>query len=239
MSHGKFREDPGKQTVPFAKDQADTIIKDPIEGVPVSEEWENPDLHVEAPIEDGHAARWQEHVYERPYEEATWEKGFCVELARFVVPTGMQGRVSVVETAVLFTPVDAPPFSNACFCPWFYEYVAGDFTKTALSFFLRLDGLPRLGTDPLPYTVPTPNSLPGKPHPTLGEWHDARYDYARRNVHVSLFVPEGHYLRLFVSIGAADASPFQRIWGRLAGITQTYRNNPNGITESRVWPGSG
>lgn len=99
MGHGKFKEDPGKQTAPFSEDQADTIIKDPIEGMVTSEEFKHPVDRADAPIEDGFAARWQEHAYDVAQGEGAkaWGDGICVELARFVAPPGTQGQVSIIE----------------------------------------------------------------------------------------------------------------------------------------------
>jgi hypothetical protein len=229
-------KDPGAQTDPFAPDPAGTIIDNPVEGIALSHEFKHTRERADCPITDAHAAHWQEHSFDVEIDP-NWAAGYCVEMARFVAPPGMQGHVSIVETALLLVPDPGPPATGACYCPWFYDYLNGFLDPIVVAFHLRLDSYKRLGSDPAPLQVPSYDSLPGHPHPALGEWHDARYDYGRQRGHVSLFVPDGYYLRLFCSFMLDRVIPFTRLWGRLAGITQNYRGNPSAIFESRKWPG--
>ena len=240
MSCGKFKGDPGALTRPFAEDPADTIIKNPIDGVETSDEFKHPEGRAEAPIMDGFAARWQEHAYDTATRavKPTWNHGVCQELARFSAPPGTQGVVSILETAaILIPPEHGPPFSCACDFPWYYDWLNSFATTSSLSFHLRLDTWRREGLGPGPMTFGTANQLPGTPHPSLGTWNDARYDFARHNLHVSLFVPEGTYLRLFAEFGFDPRDKIDRLWGRLGGITQHYKGNAEAILASRAWPG--
>lgn len=240
MSHGKFKNDPGKQTAPFAEDPADTIIKDPIDDVKISEEFKHPKERAEAPIMDGFAARWQEHAYDvAPGEaEKAWKENTCVELARFDAPPGTQGRISILETAaILIPPEHGPPTSSACSFPWYYDWLYSFAATSSLAFHLRLDSWKRQGLGPGPELFATADQLPGTPHPSLGYWNDARYDFGRRNLHISLFVPGGYHLRLFAEFGLDPRDTIDRLWGRLGGITQHYRGNIEAIKASRAWPG--
>ena len=236
-----FAEDLGKQKDPFAEDLVETIIEDPVDGIAVSEEWKHPETRVGAPIDDAQSARWQEHSYDLADDKEVpyWDNGVCLELARFEAPPGTQGRVSVVETSLLKIPDPGPPTSCACDFPWAYWFMGDIARNPSVRFHLRLDSWRRQGLEALPLVIlDTANGLPGRPHPSLGSWNDARYDFGRRNVHVSLFVPEGMYLRLFLEFTAFDIDDdFDRVWGRLAGITQHYRYNPSAEIESRKWPG--
>jgi len=232
---------PGEFTRPFLKDPADTIIKDPIGDLPVSEEFKQPRERAEAPIGDGFAARWQEHSYDVTAGEAgaAWDDGVCVELARFIAPPGTQGRVHILETAAIQYPLESgPPFDGkCCSCPWGYDYMAEYTAIPALGFHLRLDSYRRGGCGPGPDIFADANGLPGTPHPSLGEWHDTRYDFGRARGPVSLFVPEGTFLRLFGEFHVSPRHRFDRLWGRLAGITQHYRGNVEALIASRAWPG--
>ena len=236
-----FAENLSEQKDPFAEGLVETIIEDPVKGIAVSEEWKNPETRVGAPIDDAQSARWQEHSYDIADDEEVpyWRTGICLELARFEVPPGSQGRVSIVETALFKIPDPGPPTSCACDFPWAYWYM-GDITREPpIRFHLRLDSWRRLGLEALPLVIlATADELPGTPHPSLGSWNDTRYDFGRRDIHVSLFVPEGMYLRLFIEFTAGDPTVyFDKVWGRLAGITQHYRHNPCAEIESRKWPG--
>ena len=235
----KNGKEPGAPTMPFAEDPAETIIKDPVDGVVTSEEFKHTEERAEAPINDGFAAIWQEHAYDVPPGEAgkAWDDNVCVELARFSAPPGTQGRISVLETAaILIPPEHGPPYSCACLFPWYYDYLNSFLTSSSLSFYLRLESWKRAGLEPGPVTIADVNALPGTPHPSLGTWNDARYDFGRHNVHISLFVPEGHHLRLFGEFGFDPRDKIDRLWGRLGGITQHWRGNPDAIHASRAWP---
>ena len=237
----KDGKEPGAPNRPFADDPAETIIRDPVDGVVTSEEFKHTKERADAPFEDGGAARWQEHAYDVQAGEAgkAWDDNVCVELARFTAPPGTQGRVSTLETAaILIPPEHGPPYSCACLFPWYYDYLNSFLTTSSLSFHLRLESYKRQGLEPGPVTIADVNALPGTPHPSLGSWNDARYDFGRAKYQpLSLFVPEGQHLRLFAEFGFNPRDLIDRLWGRLGGITQHHRGNVEALKASRAWPG--
>jgi len=207
-----MKQDEPKQADPFSEDPTKTVIEDPIAGVVTSDEWKNPETLQQCPIDDPRAAHWQEHAYDQAYD-IRWQTNVCIELARFAVPPGSQGRVSIIETAILGYDGEGNPIGGfGEFWPFFYDMVNGYDTPIALAWYLRLESWRREGLELPSLLTTTEDQLPGVPHPALGEWHDARYDYARKNVHTSIFVPEGHYLRLFGQIRARNFTWLQRLW---------------------------
>lgn len=231
--------DPGEQRDPWEVDPTETVLEDPIAGVETSDEWKNPEPLQDCPVLDPRAALWQEHTFWRPNpEEVSWTSDMCIELARFACPPGNQGRVHVLETSILgCTSVPARCNNNADKFPYDYAVQLGgpvDCCEHPLAFYLRLESWKRLGLVGNPRDVATRYQLPGIPHPSLGEWHDGRYDYARRK-DTALFVPEGLYLTLWVELVTKDLSDLRALWGRLGGFTQTYRDNPQAIDEARRW----
>jgi hypothetical protein len=87
-----------------------------------------------------------------------------------------------------------------------------------------------------PEIFPDQTSLPGVAHPELGMWYGSIYDFARRDNHVAINVPEGHTVRLFGQMVAPPRGNWPAlVWGRLAGQTQTYHNNLDSILNARSW----
>lgn len=236
-----FDDDPTEQPEPFEEDpaeQIDPLAADPTEGIPTSDEWKNPEPLEECPVVRPQAARWQEHSYDH-FDTGRWASGVCIELARFAVPPGEQGVITKVETAALgFQPEPDPgPIPGyGEWWPWFYDLWNQFDDPIALAFYLRLQTWQREGLEPAPMITPTQAGLPGFPFPPLGEWHDARYDYARKYNPVRMHVPEGHYVRLFVELALRDYTRIFKVWGRIAGATQNYRDNQQATDEARTWP---
>jgi hypothetical protein len=229
------------QVDPFEKDRTRKVIRDPIEGVPTSEEWKHPEVLEECPVNEPQAARWQENSLYH-INTGTWVRFLCLEIARWVCPPNHQGRISRIETAVAFKDEQAQYlWWGAGITPGWYDILeaeSGGFAFPALRFFLRLQSWkkPPDALEAAPLVTTTQVELPGIPHPDLPEWGDARYDFARRDNHVSIFVPEGQYLRMFVEIRVSVLAHWGLFWGRLGGITQTYRGNPDATAATRRWP---
>jgi hypothetical protein len=222
-------------------DPLETDWWDPTGGRRMSWEWDHPEALEECPVDSPKAARWQEHSFFSIAATKFTAIGQCLELARFFAPPGMVGQVSRLETSLLYLDLESNPLvADGGISPYAYEiaYGAAIFTSV-LQFHLRLQSwLPGQSLPPGPQFLQDQTSLPGTAHPSLGSWPDARYDYARRDNHVSLFVPDGHVLRLFGQMRQLPRPDYPALlYGRLGGITQTYRDNRDAISASRQWPG--
>lgn len=240
-------KDPGAQVDPFAADPAKTVIEDPIGDLVTSEEWRNPEKLADCPVSSLKAAHWQEHSFNHhnDAEVPFWATDNVMELARFPVPPGMQGRATVLETAALGFEVqpELDPevvFNFSCMYPDYYSVIVGvppPITPAgikALTFYLRLESWRREGLPGAARLLPDRGHLPGVAYSSLGQWSDTRYDYMRKK-EPSLLVSEGLYLTLWCEIVARDISRLMGLWGRLGGMVQSYRDNPQAIDESRRW----
>lgn len=229
-------KDPGAQIDPFEEDPGAPYEEDPLEGIPTSREWKHPERLESCPVWTPQATSWQEHSFDHlGFGNPRILSYNCIELARWECPPGYQGFVRIIETALLWSDPEGgiiPGLGE--WYPWMYDMVTGD--QQSIRFFLRLDTWRRNGDDLAPIITTTDFELPGVPHPQLGTWPDARYDYARGYNPIDLKVPEGHYLRLFVQINTRSTQweNLLRIWGRLGGNLQVYRGNREAIEQSRV-----
>lgn len=235
--------DESRQPDPFGFDPTTTIeehelIEDPTEGIALSYEWHNPDELEVCPVLDPRAVRWQESAF---YQSASgkFQQYTCMELARFFVPNGSQGRISRIETSILTLTDVTPVEVDGGISPAAYVLAYGGWPTNVIRFYLRLDswrqgqglpGAPEIFTDQ--------SCLPGVAHPELGMWYGSIYDFARRDNLVAINVPEGHVVRMFGQMVAPPRGDYPAlVWGRLAGQTQTYHNNIDSIVNARAWLG--
>lgn len=228
-------------------------VKDPFPAdYATSEAFANPEPEQCQPIEQGSAARWQEHAFRNwnplSPNPGFWEPGMCVELARFFVPPSHQGIIQFIDTHTIVgigDPPDVIPLPMpGVLSPLLYDLLFALGTGSPpghAPFRFRLNLHPRItsGLPGLAQVVPTASHIPGIPHPALGEWADTRYDFTRPEKRTRLFVPEGHVARLWIEFDIPRGSgPFDfllAVYGRLAGVTQNYRDSKTAIDESRRW----
>jgi hypothetical protein len=230
---------PPEQEEPFGKDCADCVLEDPTEGISTSDEFKDPEALEECPVWTPQAAKWQEGPVLFSAPGTFTDRYQCVELSRFYVGPGEQGVVSRLETSLIhFDDNFDPLIVDGGITPYAYEIAEGFNFPSVFLFHLRLDTWRRSNALPgAPAVFFAADNLPGVPYPYLGSWPDARYDYARRDNHVSLVVPESHVLRLFVQVRIVPRPVFPgNVYGRLAGITQTYRHSRDAVIEARKWP---
>jgi hypothetical protein len=216
-------------------------IENPFQGpsgpIDLSWEWYHPERLQVCPVLEPQSSRWQEHAFVNTPGRFTLQFE-AYELARFFVPSGEQGMISKIETHLVVVDQDFQPIPvDGGLDPFAYEIAAGYTDPNILEFHLRLQSWVIGQHLPAgPEIVADQSSLPGIAHPSLGSWPDARYDYARRDNHVSITVPEGHIIRLFAQtrIAPRPDCPFL-VWGRLAGTTQSYRYNDDAVHQARAW----
>ena len=232
---------------PFAVDPFPPVM--PPDWEPDPDFWRYPPRQPQ-PIETGDAARWQESLFKHWTDKAwggvDYTIGQCYEVARFTVPQGHQGIIQWIETSVLFADGEGQPnFIPGFYSPLIYDILSfmayGKTNPPCLRFYLKLESL-RTGSDERrPLIVPNRAHMPGTHHPQIGEWGDTRYDWSRigGEKRVRIYVPEAHVCRLWIEFPqvapGAPRAAILAIAGRLAGLTQMWRDNPRANDSARSW----